>query len=180
MGRKKSNKVIISSCDRTRMFRERKKIRRRENERMSELLQMNHIHSTVVNENQFDLRQSDVGPHLKEKLQRWSCENRIAKRAVDGLLSILINAGIKSLPKNHRTLQRTPTNIEINEIAGGQLWYHGLAKCLRNIFSTLDRDIAIELNFNVDGLPIYNSSKLSFWPILASIHGTVEMHAFSF
>lgn len=186
MGRRKSNKIIISSGDRARMFREREKIRRRENERMAELLQTNHIHTIAynsaaqVNENQFDLRRSNNEPHLKEKLRRWTCENRIAKRAVDGLLLILNDVGIKSLPKNHRTLQQTPTNIEINDIAGGQLWYNGLAKCLRNIFSNLDRDITIELNFNIDGLPIFNSSKLNFYPILSSIHGTVYHFIFNF
>lgn len=157
------------------IVRERKKIRCQENERMSVLLQQVLIHTTQTNENQFALGQSNKIPLFEEKLRLWSCENRISKRAVDGLLSILISAGMKTLPKNHRTLQRTPTNIEIFEIAGSKLWHNGLTKCLKNVFSTLDRDIAIQLNFNIDGLPIYNSSKLCFYPILASIHGMMNI-----
>lgn len=34
----------------------------------------------------------------------------------------------------------------------------------------LNRNISISLNFNVDGLPIFKSSKQTFWPILATIH----------
>lgn len=178
MGRNKSNKLIISGRDRVRMFREREKIRRQENERMSVLLQNYLIHTTQKKENEEELalRQSNKVPLFEENLRRWSCVNRISKRAVDGLLSILNSAGMKTLPKNHRTLQRTPTNIEINEVAGGKLWYNGLTKCLKNIFLTLDRDITIQLNFNIDGLPIFNSSKLCFYPILASIHGTTVMY----
>lgn len=108
---------------------------------------------------------------LKIELQEWVNSQRISKRAVDSLLAILNSHGIKSLPKNHRTLLQTPVNIEINEISGGHLWYNGLETNLRLIFCSLDRDISISLNFNIDGLPLYNSSKISFWPILSSIHG---------
>lgn len=165
MGRRKSNKAI--SCrDRVHMCRERKKIRIRENERITELLQQ-------AEENRIQLaqRQSKDATPFEDNLRRWSCDNRISKRAVDGLLHLLNAAGFRSLPKNHRTFLKTPINHEIREIAGGKLWYHGLAKCLQKKFAMLDRNIVIQLNFNIDGLPIFKSSKLCFYPILATIHG---------
>lgn len=176
MGMKKSNKIIISGHDRVKMFRDRKKIRRQQNERLSLLLQTVQIDTRQEEQYQFVSRQSNEVHPIEEKLRRWSCENRISKRAVDGLLSVLNSAGMKFLPKNHRTLLKTPTNIEINEVAGGKLWYNGLTKCLINVFSTLNQDITIKLNFNIDGLPIFNSSKMSFYPILASIHGKAAIY----
>lgn len=55
-----------------------------------------------------------------------------------------------SLPNDYRSLLRTPRHIEISEVGGGQLWYNGIATNLRNIFSKLNEDITIGLNFNMD------------------------------
>lgn len=49
-------------------------------------------------------------------------------RALDELLGILNSHGINSVPLNHRTLLRTPTNVEIIQTAGGSLWYNGIEK----------------------------------------------------
>lgn len=111
---------------------------------------------------------------LRWKLREWVVKKRVARTAVDALLAILVSFGINGLPKNHRTLLGTPVNIETNDVAGGELWYNGLQNCLTRIFSGLDKDISISLNFNIDGLPLFKSSKTSFWPILASIHGMCD------
>lgn len=168
MGRRKSN-VNISGRDRMRLFREREKIRREVNERIGILLQNAEIEA--IQETKNDSQSKPGSKEVEVNLRRWSLENRISKRGLDSLLAILKLSGMRNLPKNHRTLQRTPTNVQINEVAGGCLWYNGLSKCLTKIFSAVDRDITLELNFNIDGLPIYKSSKLCFYPILASIHG---------
>lgn len=173
MARKKSNRLPLSIRDRVRMHRERNKIRREACERIDSIMQNINILDTNTTSSAYV--QEDRDPvQLRELISRWASEYRISKRAIDNLLKILNSAGIKSLPMNHRTLQRTPTNIEVNEIAGRKFWYHGLANSLKNVFSTLDRDISIQLNFNTDGLPLYNSSKLAFWPILASVYGILS------
>lgn len=74
------------------------------------------------------------------------------------------------LPSDARTVMRTPKNIEIVEKANGKLWYNGIRINLQKIFEFVNKDIQIQLNFNVDGIPLYNSSKKEFWPILANIH----------
>lgn len=105
----------------------------------------------------------------------WATEHRISKRALNGLLPILRDNGMSSLPKNYRTLQETPVRIEIAHAGGGQLWHNGLQNCMKNIFSSLSRDLTVHLKFNIDGLPVYKSSKTTFWPILASIAGTLSV-----
>lgn len=108
---------------------------------------------------------------LRDDLSNWANEYRISKRAINSLLSILKSSGMNSLPNDYRTLLQTPVNVEISNVAGGEFWYNGLEKSLRIIFATIDKDISIRLNFNIDGLPIYKSSKVTFHPILASIDG---------
>lgn len=79
--------------------------------------------------------------------------------------------GSQDLPKDYRKLLQTPKYVNIVPAAGGHLWYNGIEKNLLYIFSKLDKDLTIEMNFNVDGLPIFKSTTRSFWPILANIHG---------
>lgn len=80
-----------------------------------------------------------------------------------------------SIPKDYRSLLRTPRHIEISPVSGGQLWYNGIKTNLQRIFSKLDEDIHVALNVNVDGIPLFKSSQRCFWPILASIHGSYLM-----
>lgn len=67
--------------------------------------------------------------------------------------------GHHSLPNDYRSLLRTPRFIDLLPVGGGQLWYNGIGKSLKNIFSNLNEDISITLDFNMDGLPIFKSSQ---------------------
>lgn len=82
--------------------------------------------------------------------------------------------GINDLPADYRSLLSTPRKVEIQQIAGGSYWYHGISKNLKRIFVDVMSDKKISLNFNIDGLPIFKSSKRCFWPILANIHGNIH------
>lgn len=171
MGRKKNCfRKPIPNVDRVRMCRQRKQLKQI---RQQQLLQMSN--STVDESNtnnSISDRSASEQSTLKWKLMDWVNTFVISKTAVDSLLAILNPYCTEPLPKNHRTLLKTPVNVEINENAGGHLWYNGLEKSLKEIFSTLNRDIDISLNFNIDGLNLHNSSTKCFWPILANIHGT--------
>lgn len=68
---------------------------------------------------------------------------------------------------------QTPKSVELSSVGGGQYWYNGIEKNLKLIFSKLDKDILIQMNFNVDGLPIFKSSQRSFWLILGNIHSNL-------
>lgn len=154
----------MSSKQRVQMYRQRKKARDAFRQTEQHLLDQSAGHDEA---SPIEVDES----LLKKKIRDWSNKYRIAKRAIDDLLAILTSSGVESLPKNHRTLQKTPTNIALNEISGGHQWHNALGKSLRRIFNDLDRNIRISLNINIDGLPLYNSSGITFYPILASIHG---------
>lgn len=109
--------------------------------------------------------------NLSNNLKNWAIEKNINKRAVTELLIILRMAGLNHLPKDSRSLLETPRVVEINECAGGKYWHNGLENCLRTVFANLSTNLCVKLNISIDGLPLFKSSPLTFWPILANVHG---------
>lgn len=109
--------------------------------------------------------------NLSSHLRTWAIEKNINKRALTALLKILRSAGFTSLPKDSRTLLETPRKVEIVDLAGGKYWHNGLKHCLTQVFSKLSSNLCVELNINIDGLPLFKSSPVTFWPILANVYG---------
>lgn len=149
------------------------------NKRISEQNALNSG-STSVNPEiiKVDQHENEKNFNLENALQIWALKHRITHMAVKDLLSILNSAGISSefgkpLPKDSRTVLKTPAHVDIQTLTVGNLWYRGVQKCLENIFKNINRDVTITLNFNFDGVPLYNSSKICFWPILPSIRGSL-------
>lgn len=67
---------------------------------------------------------------------------------------------------------RTPREIYLHTLSdGSKYWHHGVRESLGNILTKQHEYPAhIHLNVNVDGLPIFESGKDQFWPILCNIH----------
>lgn len=111
---------------------------------------------------------------FQSKLKCWATNHRISARAISELLKILIFAGFTFLPKDSRTFMKTPCNVQIQELSNGaRMWYNGIEKCLRNVLSNISRDNSLTLNFSFDGIPVFKSSNLQFWPILMAIKGII-------
>lgn len=108
---------------------------------------------------------------FKESLQCWTVKHRITRIALNDLLSILITAGFNFLPKDSRTLMKTPVTVPIKNLRKGQLWYHGIKVYIEQLFQQISSDLTITLDFNFDGQDPFNSSRTCFWPIIASIRG---------
>ncbi|KYN50247.1 hypothetical protein ALC62_06180 [Cyphomyrmex costatus] len=84
------------------------------------------------------------------------------------------NAQLKTLPKDVRTLLKTPKKTtNIIALSGGSYYHFGLSNILESLL--LDyKNISVKVSeiyllFNIDGLPLSKSSASScFWPILVS------------
>lgn len=115
----------------------------------------------------------DVDSHIDfmSKLADWAINYKITHSAVSELLLLLRSDGKTELPKDARTLLHTPRNVAIQTMGNGSLWYYGIENCLRIAFRHISRTMQVLLNFNVDGLPLFRSSKFQFWPILMNIAG---------
>lgn len=110
---------------------------------------------------------------FENNLKKWAFKYKISHLALRDFLQIFneYSAEEKFLPDDPRTLLQTERNAipVVPLIGGGEYWHNGLEKCLRSVFKNLQKPISISLNINIDGLPLFNSSKVSFWPILCNI-----------
>lgn len=113
----------------------------------------------------------DEDDDLADFLRSWAVTHRIKHVAINSLLKILCKSGLSLLPKDCRTLLKTPQTVDIKPLGNGSIWYYTIRKCLEHTFSNTNRDLEITLNFNFDGMPLFNSSQQEFWPMLASIRG---------
>lgn len=113
----------------------------------------------------------DSNKETIEKLINWSVKYNIKRSAVSSILSILkVHQCFQELPKDSRTLLKTPRTICLREISPGKYCHFSLVNSLQNILQKSDRLIdSVSLQFNVDGLPISRSSSQQFWPILAHV-----------
>lgn len=108
-------------------------------------------------------------------LRNWAMENNVTHKCINDLIP-LIKDRYPFLPNDARTILGTPTSNQTIKLHNGEMIYFGLANELSEklkygyVVSDLspnnnDRPI-VRLEVNVDGIPIYNSSSLEFWPIL--------------
>lgn len=114
---------------------------------------------------------------LNFQIWKWALKNNITHAALSQLLKILIGFGHLSLPKDSRTLLRTPKKVRVINIGSGQLWYRGLEERLTQICMRKICPDILPLEIHIDGTPIYKSSKSECWPIQCSVKG-VPMKAF--
>nr|CAI5841124.1 unnamed protein product [Callosobruchus analis] len=109
---------------------------------------------------------------FKDELQLWAVSHSIPQNAVTDLLGILRHHTSYVLPKDCRTLLKTPRAIEILQLGNGSYCHFGLKSIINKMYH--ERKINnlpssnIELLVNIDGLPISKSSSAALWPILCS------------
>lgn len=107
---------------------------------------------------------------FRQQIQNWARERNITQVALNDLATIINLRFPGILPCDARTILGTAKQIQIKPIQGGEYWHNGLTKPLKNILEKwVDVPSKICLNFNFDGLPIFNSSNKEFWPILCTI-----------
>ena len=108
---------------------------------------------------------------FKNKLTDWSIRNKIANNAVSELLSIC-QPLYPDLPKDARTLLRTQRKVDTTQVAGGDYYYFGLQYWLKILLKQHEHAHVTQqltLQINIDGIPLFKSSKISLWPILGYI-----------
>ena len=112
------------------------------------------------------------GWSLNLKLQHWASTFSVPLVAVTALLLIL-RMYLPNLPKDARTLLGTQSKIAVERLGGGEYYHFGLAKGILSKLSSIlhlpNYLRVLKLQFNIDGLPLFKSSKIQFWPILCMI-----------
>jgi hypothetical protein len=123
-----------------------------------------------TDEEQMDDTASDVVSQINE----WANKYMLPHVAVTELMHIL-KPHLSELPCDSRTLLHTPRSCCVKKLkSGGEYCHLGLAKGLQELIvndvtSGSPQNKCLELQFNVDGLPIFKSSSSSLWPILCRL-----------
>lgn len=123
---------------------------------------------SVLNQDQ----QIEDVPSFKSLLTEWGLTENISHLSMYKLLEVLKTHNCHAeLPKDPRTLFKTPRNTDILDVAPGSYWHYGLAGNLQNFIeqTKLDSSNPIELAIGIDGLPLSESSTSALWPILGSV-----------
>ena len=112
----------------------------------------------------------DENENLGMELSNWAMKSNVSHSSLGELLQILVKYH-PSLPKDPRTLLSTQKIIELKTIPGGFYYHFGIANGILMRSSHLKqlKHDSINLQINVDGLPLFKSSSEQFWPILGMI-----------
>ena len=116
------------------------------------------------------INQERDGPGLHEMLQFWAVSKGISHSSLRDILHIL-KPYHPDLPLDPRTLLSTGTVDGVRPIEGGGFYYHFRVEDGVKRWSS-DKENAetdVHLQFNNDGLPIFKSSRIQLWPILAMV-----------
>lgn len=128
-----------------------------------------------INETDYDDNNIRKVVELSLNLKKWALEKKIPHDHLNYLLSILNDFisddyGV-NLPKDSRTLLSTPRSVKVTPMGNGEFWYYGIANNLKVVFAEKSPPDVLNLIFNMDGMPPFNSSNIEMWPILFSIDG---------
>lgn len=113
---------------------------------------------------------------LWDDLRKTALETKMTHRQVNRILADLKRHGIGPLPKDCRTLKRTSYDFRdaVRNVSGMKYYYFGLETQIRVTLRRYSEAVlssvgVIEIVDNIDGLPLYKSTSLSAWPVLAMI-----------
>jgi hypothetical protein len=112
---------------------------------------------------------------LQSFLRSWSLQYNISHVALSSLLKFL-KLQFPEVPSDARTLMNTSNKSNILILGNGEFLYFGFKTLLQSILPIAFQNAVneIKLSFNIDGLPIFNSSNTQFWPILADVYGFTD------
>ena len=145
----------------------------------------NDVHASSSDECDI-LVEQNVAYDLDEQLRMWVNRHRISHTAVYQLLKILIPHH-PELPRHQRTLLRTVTDIGLENVAGGDYSYISLSRVLPTALYKAGLTLQhlavcnnkVNIQFNVDGVPVFNSVNYSIWPILGCVVSSIKSDVFA-
>jgi len=123
---------------------------------------------------------------LGTQIAEWSFKFNVSQNALSSLLGILrpVLSDSHQLPKDPRTLLKTPKSISVSDIDGGKFYYFGIRKHLiietekgfvrcrfplvEKLYESMGSNL-LTLSVGSDGFPVSRSSNVQMWPILIKV-----------
>ena len=112
---------------------------------------------------------------LKNGLCKWYADRNVNHAQMDSLLKLLTKHGVSDLPLTARTLLRTTMTYNVVEISGMQYTFLGFRNNMEKHLAMYPRELLqntdeVHFSLNLDGLPMFKSTKKGMWPLLCCIH----------
>ena len=121
-------------------------------------------------------------PTIREKLRYWAIIFTIVQVIITALLLILKDV-FPCLPAHAQNLLKTENKFIIeeycpeNSLQKSDFVYIGLAEQLQRLVNPKNHEKKVLLlQFNVDGVPLFKSGGIEFWPILGKIHFASDLY----
>ena len=93
--------------------------------------------------------------------------------SIRDLLDLLSKNNVQHLPKDPRTVMKTPRHVQVRFLCGDshqQYFHFGLQAGLEYLFKCWPQNVkpgsVLQLQLNIDGTPVCKSTSMSLWPIL--------------
>lgn len=93
-------------------------------------------------------------------------------------MTLLANENI-NVPRSAETLLKNRSQIVIQNISSGSFCYIGIKTQLNKIARNLLQYNCVVVDINIDGLPLYRSSRVQLWPILVRIVNVPNISVFA-
>lgn len=119
-------------------------------------------------ENQYILNSEN---RFKHSLKLWALNNQVTHRCLNEIIA-LIKPNYQFLHNDARTPLKTPRNKANSiKLENCEMVYLGIKDELtaKLAHTHWEKTNALYLLVNIDGIPIYNSSSIEFWPILVHV-----------
>ena len=130
-------------------------------------------------ESESDSNSSDIEDEVNEALfyledflgEWYTSVGTVARDSMNQLLAGLRSAGHVKLKKDTRSIVNTQKTTVVFPCHPGKYFYYGLETALTDILQYAKLPETIEIDINVDGLPITKSNDRTLWPIQGNIVG---------
>lgn len=108
--------------------------------------------------------------NLPDALRSWAVNFHITHCALTSVLHILSPLHQK-LPLDSRTFLKTPIKLRTKIFETGEYCHFSLSDNIKKFLNSCSTFTGenVNISFNIDGLPLFHSSNIQVWPILALI-----------
>lgn len=123
-------------------------------------------------------QESDVEP-LVARLRRWYCSSHVNLTQLKMLLTEL-KPYHPDLPLDPRSIVQTPVCVNIKPLNNGSYIHIGIKQGLvkRMASGIKPNFLQLDIDINIDGLPVSKSSSVDVWPILGRCIGLYDQRPF--
>ncbi|CAG7668768.1 unnamed protein product [Allacma fusca] len=105
---------------------------------------------------------------IQNYLVQWSLKHKVTHSALNDLLTMLKkHECFTNIPKDSRSLLKTPRQTVVEPVPPGEYVHFGLKNALQTLLENVkDPPVEMKIQLGIDGIPVHRSTNTQMWPIL--------------